>query len=162
MTTQPKEENELTQLELLELFHLVDLDHGGTIDREELRSLLVKIKLPATEEMLERIIDQIDLDKNGEIDPHEFIEGFRRQAKCNVDPFALKAHFSRLARRTNPYGMIGFEELKTAMMNYCTNPISEEEADQLARMMLKPGEDHTAMINYIEFADMMSARFDDS
>jgi len=77
----PISQGDLTDDELLELFRVVDADHGGTISREELKAIMMRMqvasKVAGSEEEIEKIIDEIDIEGRGEIDPEHFIAGFR-------------------------------------------------------------------------------------
>ena len=54
--------------ELREIFCLVDLDGGGTISKDELASLMVKMGLEASKAELANLVNEIDLQGTGEID----------------------------------------------------------------------------------------------
>jgi Ca2+-binding EF-hand superfamily protein len=56
---------ELNDQELLELFNIVDVDHSGSIDRDELVSLLLKIGFSNETNEVEAIVNSIDKDGNG-------------------------------------------------------------------------------------------------
>ncbi len=54
--------------EFLEIFNLVDLDHGGTISKEELGQLMTTLGIRASKVELETMINEIDVEGTGEID----------------------------------------------------------------------------------------------
>jgi hypothetical protein len=43
-------------------------DNSGSLDRDEVREMLVKLCQPPTEEELDIIMGQVDVDGNGEVD----------------------------------------------------------------------------------------------
>ena len=55
-----------------ELFAELDADGGGTIERDELRTLLTQLGRPASNEELDRVMGIIDADRSGEIELNEF------------------------------------------------------------------------------------------
>jgi len=64
--------NELSEFQ--EIFDMFDKDKGGSIDAEELESLLHSLgKFPSTEEV-EKLLLQVDADGSGEVDFDEFLE----------------------------------------------------------------------------------------
>ena len=54
-------------------FNKIDTNGSGTIEIEELRSAVRKCHADMSEKELERIINEVDLSKNGIINYHEFI-----------------------------------------------------------------------------------------
>lgn len=61
-----------TDGELLEAFKLFDLDGGGTISRNELETLMKCLGQDLTTEEITQIIDEVDVDGDGEISFEEF------------------------------------------------------------------------------------------
>jgi len=60
--------------EFHEIFEMFDKDGGGSIDAEELESLLHSLgKFPSTEEV-EKLLLMVDADGSGEVDFEEFLE----------------------------------------------------------------------------------------
>ena len=53
--------------EFREIFNLVDADGSGEISREELGELIATLGLKASQEELDRMIDEIDVDGDGSI-----------------------------------------------------------------------------------------------
>jgi len=97
----------LLDFEILELFQLVDADHGGTISRDEIAKLMKTLRYDASPEELDKMLNDIDLDHNGEIDPHEFISGFRRHGQMSIPPREIKAAF-RVFAKHDGLGFITF------------------------------------------------------
>lgn len=54
--------------ELMEIFQLVDTDHGGTISRSELETLMKTVGLSATNNDMQLLMSEIDPTGSGEID----------------------------------------------------------------------------------------------
>ena len=65
---------------IYEVFRKYDADGGGTLDMEELSVLLKELKVPMTEEELEKLFDELDEDGEGGIDFEEFYEWFTSEA----------------------------------------------------------------------------------
>ena len=57
----------------LKLFRDIDADHGGTIDREEMRRFLQYYALGNDDEVFEEIFRKFDPDNSGDIDMNEFL-----------------------------------------------------------------------------------------
>jgi Ca2+-binding EF-hand superfamily protein len=61
--------NKLEEIqELKEIFQLVDLDHGGTISRDELESLMKTVGLRTTNNDMKLLMSEVDPTGSGEID----------------------------------------------------------------------------------------------
>ena len=57
----------------LKLFRDIDADHGGTIDRDEMRTFLNYYSLGKNDEVFEEIFNGFDPDGSGDIDMQEFL-----------------------------------------------------------------------------------------
>ncbi|KAA6396653.1 MAG: putative calcium binding protein [Streblomastix strix] len=150
MSSQKRQE--LTDQELLELFNIVDLDHGGTIDREELIELLKKLGFEDDKEEIDAIVASVDSDGSGDIDPYEFINGF--QKKLVYNPKKLKRAFQFFAKGS-PKGFIRTDLLIRVLNEYQTgHKDANEKVESLVRVMVT-GNQLPEMINYSEFIDTM-------
>lgn len=49
------------------MFNLVDRDHGGTISKKELAQLMQTLSIHVTQQELDLLVDEIDLNRDGEI-----------------------------------------------------------------------------------------------
>jgi Ca2+-binding EF-hand superfamily protein len=58
----------------LKLFRDIDADHGGTIDREEMRTFLDYYHLGQNDSVFEEVFRRLDIDNSGDIDMNEFLE----------------------------------------------------------------------------------------
>ncbi|KAK2964168.1 hypothetical protein BLNAU_699 [Blattamonas nauphoetae] len=161
----PKEEKEddegfsdLTDEELLELFAAVDADGGGTLDREELKEVMMKLKVASSEAEMERIINSIDEDGNGEIDPEEFIEGFRRAGKCKYTADEVQ-HAFKVMSKTDPRdelrgtGTISVECMVQFIQKFL--PETKEEEELLEMMGALPIDKKTKTFSYESFISTM-------
>ncbi|CAB9523971.1 Putative calmodulin-like protein [Seminavis robusta] len=61
-----------TEAELREAFKLFDLDGSGTISREELKTLMKNLGQALTDEEIDAMIDEVDINLDGEISFDEF------------------------------------------------------------------------------------------
>ena len=61
-----------TEAELREAFKLFDLDGSGTISREELKTLMKNLGQALTDEEIDAMIDEVDINLDGEISFEEF------------------------------------------------------------------------------------------
>lgn len=58
-----------------QLFGYCDKDGSGSIDKEELGSVMHELGKDLSEEELSALMEQLDVDGNGDIDFDEFLEG---------------------------------------------------------------------------------------
>ncbi|KAA6403137.1 MAG: hypothetical protein EZS28_001325, partial [Streblomastix strix] len=105
---------ELSDQELLELFNIADLDKGGTIDHDELVTLLEQVGFSKGDK-IEGIVNAIDKDGNGDIDPYEFMSGFQKKFEYNANK--LKSAFAFFSKGM-PNGLIKTDQLIDALFLY--------------------------------------------
>ncbi|KAA6380931.1 MAG: hypothetical protein EZS28_023543 [Streblomastix strix] len=150
--------SDLSDEELLELFTVVDSDGGGTISREELKDVMMKLKVASTEADMERIINQIDEDGNGEIDPDEFIEGFRRAGRCKYRKEEVQKAFDIMSRSDPQIHLQGTGTISVEGMLDFINKFSPEiPPDDEMRELLKalPIDPKTKTFTYENFIATM-------
>jgi hypothetical protein len=63
--------------EFREMFQLVDLDHGGSIDGEELGKLLSLLGMEKSEEEIQELVDKIDTTGQGEVFFPDFVRALK-------------------------------------------------------------------------------------
>ena len=66
--------------ELNEHFNELDVNKNGTLDKKELKKLLILSGEEITNELLDEIFELFDSDENGRITWREFIEGIQLNA----------------------------------------------------------------------------------
>eukprot|EP00770_Monocercomonoides_exilis_P013637 MONOS_13584.1-p1 / transcript=MONOS_13584.1 / gene=MONOS_13584 / organism=Monocercomonoides_exilis_PA203 / gene_product=Calmodulin / transcript_product=Calmodulin / location=Mono_scaffold00849:20847-21606(-) / protein_length=220 / sequence_SO=supercontig / SO=protein_coding / is_pseudo=false len=150
--------SDLTDEELLELFTVVDADGGGTIDRDELKEVMMKLKVASSEAEMERIINQIDEDGNGEIDPEEFIEGFRRSGRCKYSSEEVLHALSVVSRTDSDpslrgTGTVSVDCIIEFLQKYAPDPPSDEELKDLMKAL--PIDNRTKTFTYEHFVATM-------
>ena len=75
---EPKKTEVITEDdEIIEAFKVFDTDKSGTLNKIELRHILTRIGDKFTDEEVDDIFKQADLDGNGEIDYREFVNYWR-------------------------------------------------------------------------------------
>lgn len=130
---------------------MFDKDGDGTIDSDELASVLQVLGMNPTKEELEILLDSVDADRNGVIDMGEFIDIMREHLHNGPqDPDTeLREAFAVFDKDGN--GFISPEELKGALLN-----LGEKMEDQeIVAMIGAADKDGNGMIDYEEFIAMM-------
>lgn len=134
---------------------MFDKDGDGTIDSEELESVLQVLGLNPTKEELGILLDSVDTDGNGVIDFDEFVDvmkGYLHNGPDDGAPTAddeLREAFSVFDKDGN--GFITAEELKSALLN-----LGEKMEDsEIKAMIAAADKDGNGEIDYEEFIDMM-------
>jgi len=74
-----------------QVFNMLDLDGGGTIEEEELRMGLKAVGKNPTNEELSEMMRQVDSDESGEIDIAEFVEFMYNMKKEKREKAAFEA-----------------------------------------------------------------------
>lgn len=134
---------------------MFDKDGDGTIDSDELASVMQVLGMNPTKEELGIILDSVDTDRNGVIDLDEFIDvmrGHLHHGPSDGAPTAedeLREAFAVFDKDGN--GFISPEELKSALLN-----LGEKLEDQEVMAMIKAADrDGNGQIDYEEFIAMM-------
>ena len=131
-----------------EIFQLVDLDHGGSIDEEELASLMDLLGLNPSEAMLKEMINTIDTTGTGEIDFADFVRVVSRRVdrkRFKVDE--LLEAFKKFEGSAPP-GHIHSDDLKHLLSR--NNNRGEEDLLKLVEQM-EP--DREGLINYRKYVE---------
>ena len=148
-----KKHSHLTEEELAEfreIFNLVDLDKGGTISKDELKTLMTTLGLRPTQEELNAMVDEIDSDGNGEIDFDEFVTVMSRKVNTSYTPAQVKAAF-KVFEKEAPSGFVTMAALEQALTTYGSEKLSLSDAQELLSQ-IEP--DESGLINYVEFVNM--------
>lgn len=135
--------------EFKEAFSLFDKDGDGTIDNEELGTVLRSLGNQPTDEEVEDMIREADKDGNGTIDFSEFIEMMPAQERDdNAEEEMLEAF---RVFDTDGNGSITADELRQIFNNLGEKLTDEEISD----MIEEADTDGDGEINYQEFVTMM-------
>ena len=123
-------------------FDMFDKKKIGIITLKELSNVIRSLNLDPTEEEIKEMIDEVDLDGNGEIDFEEFVTLMNRRSKQTDMEEELFNAFKVLDKEGN--GLISITELRHLM----GNPKNEDEIDEL---LYENDGDEDGLINYEEF-----------
>jgi len=140
--------------EFREIFNLVDTDGGGDISREELGELISTLGLKASQEELDRMIDEIDKDGDGTIDFDEFCSVMSHRVSQTYTPEEVK-HAFKVFQGEAPPGYVNVKHLEQALMTYSGDRQAVSDAVDL---LLQVDPDGTGYINFVEYVDMMTAK----
>ncbi|XP_020604205.1 calmodulin-A-like [Orbicella faveolata] len=133
-----------------EAFALLDKDGDGTITTKELGILMRSLGENPTEQELEQIILEIDMDGNGIIDFREFLHLMETRMKGTDTEAELREMFKVFDMDGNGY--ISAEEFKWTMMNL-GQQLTEEEVEEIIKTADLNGD---GQIDLEEFVKMMS------
>ncbi|KAJ4969541.1 hypothetical protein NE237_016242 [Protea cynaroides] len=137
--------------EFQEAFCLFDKDGDGCITIEELATVIRSLDQNPTEEELQDMISEVDVDGNGTIEFGEFLSLMARKMKETDAEEELKEAFKVFDKDQNGY--ISATELRHVMINL-GEKLTDEEVDQ----MIKEADlDGDGQVNYEEFVRMMMA-----
>eukprot|EP01112_Ceratiomyxa_fruticulosa_P015258 TRINITY_DN4463_c0_g1_i1.p1 TRINITY_DN4463_c0_g1~~TRINITY_DN4463_c0_g1_i1.p1 ORF type:complete len:225 (+),score=51.70 TRINITY_DN4463_c0_g1_i1:179-853(+) len=148
---------EAERQELRDLFNLVDLDKGGTIDADEWGKLLKTIGITSTQEELKQMVKEIDVDGDGVVSFNEFVWGMTRYKKDNPSEPAVQYSADELRKafelfrkrrdRDLPPGNIYLMDLVDALSEYGAKgkKLSRQEAFDLVQQLDPEG---LGIVNY--------------
>ncbi|XP_061173346.1 uncharacterized protein LOC133182517, partial [Saccostrea echinata] len=136
--------------EIKAAFELFDKDGSGFIDSAELKAVLHSLKQNPTDADVQAMIDELDTNKNGQIDYAEFEKYMAGKFKDpNEVEDEMQAAFKVFDKDGS--GKIDAEELKTAMMN-----LGERMSDKDVNEMIAAADlDSDGKVDYKEFVKIM-------
>ncbi len=140
--------------EFREIFNLVDVDGGGTISKEELKTLMATLGFRPSEAELSHMVAEIDVDGDGEIDFDEFVSVMSRRVACSHSVDEIKAAFETFRQPHQPAGHVSMAQLEMALTSFGAEKLSVADAHELLSQVTP---DQDGLINYVEFVDIMAA-----
>ncbi|EDW84951.1 uncharacterized protein Dwil_GK18988 [Drosophila willistoni] len=147
--------SELTEeqiAEFKEAFALFDKDGSGSITTRELGTLMRSLGQNPTEAELQDLVNEVDVDGNGEIDFNEFCGMMAKQMRETDTEEEMREAFKIFDKDGD--GFISPAELRYVMINL-GEKVTDEEIDE---MMREADADGDGMINYEEFVWMISQK----
>ena len=131
--------------EIKNIFEKFDSNKDGYVNSSELANIIKSININVSDEELLEIIQEIELEVNGEINFEYFLSIVkRRENDIDTEEELLNA-FKVFDKEGN--GLINLNELKHIMLKVCNN-ISESEINE---MLKEADTDMDGYINYEEF-----------
>ncbi|KAK3253138.1 hypothetical protein CYMTET_37595 [Cymbomonas tetramitiformis] len=110
--------------EFKEVFDLVDKDKGGTISASEVKELMGLLGMHPTQEEVEAMVAEIDIDGNGEVDFEEFLQVMAGQQNTSYTKRDLVRAFRLFADPGLQPGFISPEALEKALATYCADKLN--------------------------------------
>ncbi|KAF1786631.1 EF-Hand 1, calcium-binding site [Phytophthora cactorum] len=118
-------------IEFREIFNLVDRDRGGSITKVELGELMDTLGIDTSPEEIDLMINEIDQDKNGEIDFEEFVAVMSRKVNATYTSEQVKTAFKAFEGNASAPGFIKADKLLIALTTYGADRISPDQAQEL-------------------------------
>ena len=140
--------------EFREIFNLVDLDGGGSIDLDELRELMDLLGMNASKDEMEAMVNEIDSEGTGEISFHDFVKVMSKKVTPDYTPDQVVSAFKKFANKKTANGYITKEDLIHVLSSY-EGKMPEEDARELVEKI--DCDPKTGLINYVEYVNMMMA-----
>ena len=137
--------------ECREIFQLVDLDHGGTIDIDELNQLMLLLGMNVMEEELDEMVEEIDTTGTHEVSFADFVRIFSKKVdQSKYDKDILLSSFAKFENGAEP-GFIHKNDMTRVLLKHPSID-AEKAADMVAQM--EPDR-LTGMVNYHTYVEQM-------
>ena len=137
--------------ELHEAFNIFDVESDGSIDSKQLIILMNSLKQYPNQKELEKILNEFNIDKNGQIYFNQFLKIMAKRLKNikeDEDKY-LKSLFSSLDRNKN--GLISIHEIRYIVTHSREN-ISQNDIEII---MKEADTDGDGLISFEEFLTIM-------
>jgi calmodulin len=131
--------------EYQEAFEMFDVNKDGSISKKELEYILRSLNEDPEEEEIQQLLDEVDVDGNGEIDFEEFVALMgKRQKQIDLEAEIVNA-FKVFDKEEN--NLISITELRHILSNL-NDFMTEDEIDD---MLFEADSDYDGFINYKDF-----------
>uniref|UniRef100_A0AC35TU75 EF hand n=1 Tax=Rhabditophanes sp. KR3021 TaxID=114890 RepID=A0AC35TU75_9BILA len=100
----------LNDNELIDVFHMLDLDNDGLLGRSEIAALLRMTHTEPTRRELDFIFEEVDTDRNGKIDEESFVTFMKNPENKKITISEMEHHFDKYVDHKS--GEISFESVK--------------------------------------------------
>ncbi|KAI9098220.1 hypothetical protein DFS34DRAFT_103394 [Phlyctochytrium arcticum] len=141
--------------ELIEIFSLVDVDHGGTISKDELATLMKTLGLRVSKVELDTMVNEIDAAGTGEIDFESFVAAMSRKVQTSVTGEQIRKAF-KIFDDDDPLhnGTLTMEGLVRILTNYGDQDkrLTKEEAEDMISQVAPQAQ--TGIFDYSQFIRM--------
>lgn len=141
--------------ELDETFDVLDMNHDGGLDFDEVAKIIRAIGANPTQTEIQEMFDEIDVNGSGTIDKEEFRDWISANGNKYIEmdlDTKMKAAFAIFDQDDS--GKISKQELERIMKNLGDEPLSEEEWNTF---MSEIDTDGDGQINYEEFIPVFAA-----
>ena len=128
---------------------MLDKGKDGKITLLELANVMRSLNMDPTEEELKEMIDEVDLDGNGEIDFEEFVTLMNRRSKETDTEEVIINAFKVFDIEGN--GLLSITDMRHIMINMTEN-VNEDELDEI---LINADTDGDGYIKYEEFIRML-------
>ena len=138
--------------ELHEAFNIFDVESNGSISSKQLIILMNALKQNPTQNEIEKILSEFNIDMNGQIYFNQFLKIMAKRLKNikeDEDKY-LKSLFSNLDRNNN--GLISVHEIRYIVTHSKENNISQNDIEII---MKEADTDGDGLISFEEFMTIM-------
>ncbi|KAJ3156177.1 Calmodulin-3 [Geranomyces michiganensis] len=141
--------------ELVEIFSLVDVDHGGTISKDELATLMKTLGLRVSKVELDTMVNEIDVAGTGEIDFESFVLAMSRKVQTSMTGEEIRKAFRMFEPMDiHAGGLLTMDGLVKILTDYGDKEkrMSKEEAEDLISQVAPQAQ--TGTFDYHQFIAM--------
>ena len=142
-----------SSLKLKQTFDIFDRDGSGSIETEELSKVLEALGQKITESQLEEMVNELDLNRDGQIDFEEFASLSILSADGESQDEYLRRIFEKFDK--NGDGQIDVAEMSSEAMTLLNKNLSDTEIIEMFRIADNDG---NGQLDYDEFVQVIMAK----
>ena len=107
-----------------EIFNLIDLDGGGTLDAEEMMKMMDMLGMMAMEDEVKELIEQIDSSGEGEVSFADFVVATNKKVSVDYSPKEVVEAFDFFSKSFHrESGIVRERDLKEILTKFGPAPL---------------------------------------
>uniref|UniRef100_A0A0N5C1X2 EF-hand domain-containing protein n=1 Tax=Strongyloides papillosus TaxID=174720 RepID=A0A0N5C1X2_STREA len=134
----------LDDRQLVDVFHMLDLDKDGLLGRGEIGALLRQSNYEANSKELRLIFDEVDTNENGKINENSFMSFMKPPENQNITIRQLEDKFDKFASKEDS---INIDDMK----NIIKELDFQHDDDHLSKTFDAADSNKDGLINFHEF-----------
>lgn len=147
-----------SEMTMRKSFQKFDLDHSGTIDRNEMQAVLQSLSIPYTQEQFEALFDLYDSNSDGQFQYFEFVKLIQQESDVELSNGALAVSIGSSVSNPGTEGAVGVRGGGNASSRRARDPRREQD-ELTTELIRKIDSRHSSMQNRFREMDVERTGF---